>query len=379
MLCEAGILDVEERDALHAAIDAIGTAQAAPADHPAEDLHTWVEAELTRCCGEAGKKIHTARSRNDQVATLLQMYLVERGTTLRATLDGIVRLAADRALACAEVELPFQTHAQFAAPGSAGSWMLRHAHAFERDRRALAFWLTEWKAECALGAGAVAGSSIPIDRRRQAELLGFDGPAPNALDATSRRDELLQFFAWASQLGLHLQCLATDLLGFAQTPFGWLRPMPGLMTGSSMMPNKANPDAMELLRGEAGALHGAHVEALTLIKGLPSGYNRDLQCLKPRLHETVERVERLLTLTAAIVEAIEFDTDAIARTGALGDIQATLRMERRVLDGTPLREAHHLEADGAHTATDLGMRDYRTAGSASPGEVERDARRLLER
>ena len=161
---------------------------------------------------------------------------------------------------------------------------MRYAASFDRVLRHLRFLLAEWSRCCPLGSGAVAGSSIPIDRRIQASELGFKGPSVNALDSTCTRDECLELLALASQAALHLQSFSTDIIIFSQTPLGWTKYPPAFATGSSMMPNKINPDAMELLRGQCNAVISAHHELTFILKGLPTGYSRDLQCAKPVLH-----------------------------------------------------------------------------------------------
>lgn len=335
---------------------------------------------------DAGKKIHTARSRNDQVATLLKLYVIDAGQRWAAGLAAVVRTACQQATAWADLPLPVQTHQQFAAPGSAGFWMLRYAAAFERVRQRVLFALSQWQRECPLGSGAVAGSSIAIDRQIQATGLGFAGPSLCALDSTTTRDECLELVSLGVPAALHLQSLAIDVINFAQTPLAYVKYPAAFGTGSSMMPNKRNPDAMELLRGEACSVLGAHAELVALLKGLPSGYNRDLQCAKPVVHRVAEKVVTLLDMTAAFLGALAFDADGCAAALRLGHVNATLRMEQLVQSGKPLREAHHAVTEEVYAATDGAVPEldaplerYRTAGSAHPDEVRRAAAALLSR
>lgn len=402
----AGILTPDEVEAIQTALRAIAAEHEGgmPPDSDAEDLHTWIEGELTRRAGAPGKKIHTARSRNDQVATLILLHLRSEADRLAAAIREVVRTLATRALDWAEVEMPLQTHTQFAAPGSVGTWALRHAHALASLADRLDEADARWSRSCPLGSGAVAGSSIPLDRTLQAEALGFVAPSPNALLSTGGRDECVEFLGILAHLALHLGGLATDGIQFVQTPFGWIRYPADLATGSSMMPNKSNPDALELLRGESSSLVAAHQHALFLLKGLPSGYNRDLQCLKPVVRDAAVLAGDLLALAGVFAASMEFDRDALSRALSLGEIQATLRMEASVLAGIPLRDAHHAEARhvGAmdrrgNAASDPaggqpsdrsagpaagaeaipGATAYRTLGSASPAEVRRTATELL--
>lgn len=382
----AAILSDAEVAALFTALDALEAEFGAGAcpESDAEDLHTWIEAELVRRAGEAGKKIHTARSRNDQIATLLKMYVIDVGERLRADLCGLIRVTCERAEAWAELAFPLHTHQQFATPGSVGFWVLRYATALDRVRRHLEWLVGQWRRYCPLGAGAVAGSSIPIDRRVQARELGFDAPSPNALDSTSTRDECLQLLAVGTQLALHLQSLATDVILFSQTPLSWTKYPPAFGTGSSMMPNKLNPDAMELLRGECNAIAAAHHELVLLLKGLPSGYNRDLQCAKPIVRRAAEKLQTVVWMTTAFLAELGFDAARLAESLKQGHIGATLRMEEQVKRGVPLREAHHAVADevsasagGATPLIEDALQRYETLGGTDPAEVRRVAGTLL--
>ena len=383
----AGILSAAEHERLRGALDAIEReCSALPGpEAEAEDLHTWIEGKLTELAGAAGKKIHTARSRNDQIATLLKMYVIEVGGRLKDELRELIRISCNQARAWAELAFPLQTHQQYAAPGSVGFWALRYATSFERVRRHLDLCLDEWRRYCPLGSGAVAGSSIPLDRRIQARELGFAEPAPNALDATSTRDECLELLALGTQLALHLQSLATDVIVFSQTPLAWVRYPAEFATGSSMMPNKENPDAMELLRGECSAVAAAHGELVSILKGLPSGYTRDLQCVKPVVRRGAEKLHAAAQLAAAFVERLEFDREHLAAGLRRGNVGATLRMEEEVCRGTPLREAHHAVAEEIAAASDEAaplieapLERYCTIGGTHPEEVRRVAEELLE-
>jgi argininosuccinate lyase len=382
----AGVLSAVEHADICRGLDQIErTHGAGPCPQSdAEDLHTWFESTLTELIGQAGKKIHTARSRNDQVATLLKMYVIGGGERLAKDLSALVEVACRRAKQWSDLPFPLQTHHQFAAPGNVGFWALRYATAFERVRHHASFCVSQWRQFCPLGAGAVAGSSIPIDRRIQAKELGFERPSLNALDSTSTRDECLELLSVAAQTALHLQALATDVVDFSQTPLGWTIYPGDFATGSSMMPNKTNPDAMELLRGHCCTILAAHPHAVMVLKGLPGGYNRDLQCLKPIVHQAVEKLHSLCEMTIAFWERLDFDAERLAGSLGQGNIGATLRMERMVLEGMPLREAHHAvaaEQQRPPASADQSPADhtdqYQTIGSASPAETRRIADELL--
>ncbi|HNO79592.1 MAG TPA: argininosuccinate lyase [Phycisphaerae bacterium] len=388
---QAGIFSADECVAVEAAlkqlaVDALaeGTLGDPPSDSPAEDIHTWVESELVQRVGDVGKKIHTARSRNDQVATLLVMYAIDAGSKVADAARQLSLQLCDKAMQWAPLVFPLQTHCQFAAPGSVGFWALKYAAAFERSANRLSDSINAWKRACPLGSGAVAGSSIPIDRKTQATLLGFDGPSDNALDSTSTRDACLELLADAAHTALHLQSFATDVIAFAQTSLAWVAYPAAFGTGSSMMPNKTNPDAMELLRGECNAIVAAHNHALLIMRGLPSGYNRDLQCIKPVVQSSAELLTELLEMTTHFTEALAFRPENLKASLQMGHIDATLRMEEKVQDGMAMRDAHHAVAgdlDAAEPGRDIAAlaKQYQTIGSASPEETVRIAKAMIQR
>ena len=391
VLLEANVLQAQEHDRIQVALrDLTDEYATGPApDSECEDLHTWVEFELVKRSGEAGKKIHTARSRNDQVATLLVMYLIDAAAQIGAHTASVTRSLCHQATRWSDTEFPLHTHTQFAAPGSVGAWFLRFAVPVERLRARLEAAVAMWQDSCPLGSGAVAGSSIPIDRHRQAALLGFRSPSLSALDATTSRDECVQFLGLLAHLAIHMQSFATDCILFAHPSLAWIEYPKAFATGSSMMPNKSNPDALELLRGESCALQAAHAQALLLLKGLPSGYNRDLQCIKPIVHAAATAVPRLLDLMRSFVDAVQFDHQRLAAALELNSIGATLAMEDLVRAGVPLRDAHHATADSIAsgnsgsgnpgTAQIRSANAYQTAGSASPAETRRVAAAIVAR
>lgn len=386
-LNRAGLLTAKEYRAL---VDALNYIAFTYGDTPcpasaAEDIHTWTESMLTHLAGDAGKKIHTARSRNDQVATMMKMYVISSGNRLLDDLNELIKTCSSKAKAFSELIMPLMTHTQFAAPGSVGSWMLKYALAFERVSRHVGYCVRQWKQDCPLGSGAVAGSSITIDRQVQAQELGFESASLNAIDSTSTRDECLELLALATQVALHLQSLATDVILFAQTPLGWIDYPHAFGTGSSMMPNKANPDAMELLRGECNQISAAHTQAVMLLKGLPSGYNRDVQCIKPIVLDSMEKLHDLCVMTQAFVEQLAFDQEKLNASLQQGHITATHKMEQLVCDGLPLREAHAIIAEQAasHSAGTVqeaaaAVAGYKTVGCAGVAETVRVAEQLVQ-
>ena len=381
----AGILTATERGEVEYALEQIEIrfGQAPCPSSAAEDLHTWMEGAIVELIGKTGTKIHAARSRNDQVATLLLLYLAAEGERLGKEISSLVAVCCRRALEWSDAVFPLQTHAQFAVPGTVGFWVLRYAVSLDRIRQHAAYFTDRWRRFCPLGSGAAAGSSIPIDRCVQASELGFEQPSLNALASTSTRDECLEYLFLAAQTSLHLQSFAADVISFSQTPFGWTNYPRAFGTGSSMMPNKTNPDAMELLRGESCAILAALPQAMMLLKGLPSGYNRDLQCIKPIVHKTADGMLSLLRMTTAFLEQLQFDRDRLKTSLALGNLDATLRMERLVTQGVPLRKAHATVAAELRTASsntpsdDLDCSAYQTIGGANPKETQRVAEAIL--
>ncbi|MHC5109084.1 MAG: argininosuccinate lyase [Planctomycetota bacterium] len=380
-LAEVGVLSEEEHGRITAALQEIQESYLGKdcPESQAEDLHSWLEFEVTQRAGSAGCKIHTARSRNDQVATLIKLYLLDSADSVYDAVDSLIAACSRQASRWADMPAPMQTHAQFAAPGTVGFWFLRFATSFQRSLEALGDARRRWRRFCPLGSGAVAGSSIPIDRGIQARELGFQEPAPNALDATGTRDECLEMLAVLSQLALGFQSIAADVLAFAQTPFRWIKYPKAFGTGSSMMPNKSNPDCMELLRGQSCSIQGAYVELLLQLKGLPSGYNRDLQCCKPVIHRTVNDALMLTEMLTAFVQDLQFDADRLEAALTMGHLGATLSMEQHVRDGVPLREAHHkIAADlDATVSSPTDVLRYKTIGSANPNETKRLAEMML--
>ncbi|MGC8782032.1 MAG: argininosuccinate lyase, partial [Anaerolineae bacterium] len=277
----AGLLTAGERDALVAGLEAIRAEIAA--DPPAafagaadEDIHSFVERKLTERVGPVAGKLHTGRSRNDQVATDVRLWLRDRVAELDAALAALIRAACDRAEAEIDVLMPGYTHVQPAQPIRWSHWLLSRAWAWQRDRERLADLLKRVNVS-PLGAGALAGCPFAVDREALAAGLGFAAASPNSLDAVSDRDFIAEFLFWAALLGVHLSQWAEDLVFWSSREFGFVTLADAYSTGSSLMPQKKNPDAAELLRGKGGRLVGALIGLLVTLKGLPTSYDKDLQ------------------------------------------------------------------------------------------------------
>jgi argininosuccinate lyase len=309
-------------------------------DPALEDVHMNVEAALTGRLGELGKKLHTGRSRNDQVATDLRLYL-------RHWIDqisGLLRLAGDRLLDLAGREaatiLPGFTHLQVAQPVTFGHHMLAWREMLERDRARLADCRKRVNV-LPLGSAALAGTVYPIDREYVAKLLGFDAVSENSLDAVSDRDFAIEFAAAVALLMVHLSRMCEELVLWTNPLFGFVTLPDRFCTGSSIMPQKKNPDVPELIRGHAGGAIGGLVALLTLMKAQPLAYNRDNQEDKPAVFDLVDTAAECLQVFAALVPAIAVNREACRAAVARGHATATDLADYLVRKGVPFRDAHH--------------------------------------
>jgi argininosuccinate lyase len=304
-----------------------------------EDVHMNVESRLTEILGPLGAKLHMGRSRNDQVATTLRLYLKETllrvGGQLAEMEEALLALSArDEATL-----VPGYTHLQQAQPISMGHYWLAHFQAFSRDARRLLFSLESLN-ECPLGSGALAGSTLPLDRSFTAEVLGFPKPTENSLDTVGQRDYLLDIHGFCATLGIHISRMAEDLILYSSQEFGWIRLPDAYCTGSSMMPQKKNPDVLELVRGRTGQFVGHLVDLLVNLKGLPSTYDRDLQEDKRGLWESLDLVEAVFSVLIPLLRRVEVVPERAKAGFENGLLLATDVAEYLVLKGVPFRQAH---------------------------------------
>jgi argininosuccinate lyase len=353
MLAAAGLLTKEEADATVAGLRRIAREVANgtfPWREELEDVHTNVEVRLTELLGPLGGKLHSARSRNDQVALDEHLYLRAATAEVARRLLALEGALAARAEPVIETPMPGYTHLQRAQPVSLAHWLLAHAWRFDRDvDRLLA---TAQRADVSpLGAGALAGSTLPVDPTRVARRLAFEGVFENSLDAVSDRDALAELLFDLALVAVHASSLAEEIVLFASREFGFVRRTAALGSGSSQMPQKRNPDVAELARGRTGRAVGDLVALLTTLKGLPLAYNRDLQEDKAPVLDSVGSVTATLEALTALVAAIEFDTDALAAAAADPELYATDRAEDLVRAGRPFREAHERLAAGGEPST----------------------------
>lgn len=305
----------------------------------AEDVHTAIESLLYERIGDVAGKLHTARSRNDQVATDLRLYLRDVCDALTEEIRGFQQTLV--ALAEREIQtvLPGFTHLQHAQPISLAHHLLAYFWMLDRDRERLHDCRQRLN-RLPLGAGALAGTSFPIDRRRVAELLGFDSVLPNSLDAVSDRDFAVEFLAAAAILGMHLSRLAEEIILWSSPEFGFVELDDSVTTGSSIMPQKKNPDVAELVRGKTGRLYGNLMALLTVLKGLPLAYNKDLQEDKEPLFDTIDTLQLVLPALCRTLQTARFRAE---RMGAVleGDFStATDLADYLARRGMPFREAH---------------------------------------
>jgi argininosuccinate lyase len=306
-----------------------------------EDIHMAVEAELIKRIGEPAKRLHTARSRNDQIALDIRLWCREAIAMLLATITDLQRAFVNMAATQGRHPMPSYTHLQRAQPIVAGHEMLAYCEMLERDKQRLADCLQRVNIS-PLGAGAIAGSTLPINRAKTAQLLSMDGITNNSLDSISDRDFLCELAFDLSMIAMHLSRWAEQWIIYVTTEFGFLKIADAFTTGSSMMPQKRNPDMLELIRGKTGGVYGQLIALLTMMKGQPLAYNRDMQEDKRFIFFAYDQVEACLTMAAAIVLHTIVQPDRIAERLDEGFADATVMAEYLVRKGIPFRTAHHI-------------------------------------
>lgn len=342
MLAENGLLSAQERDAICATLKEIEAEIATGSfafDVSKEDIHLHIESELIRRIGDAGRKLHTARSRNDQIATDLKLWIRDELDALTGQVAQLQSALVGMAERSEDLIIPGYTHLQRAQPVLAAHYLLSYVEKFERDRTRIADCRRRLNA-LPLGAAALAGTSLPIDRRRVADLLGFENVAANSLDVSSDRDFVVETVFVLVLIAEHLSGWADEWVLWATTEFDFLRLPDAFCTGSSIMPQKKNPDVLELIRGRSARVIGDLQTLLVLLKGLPLAYNRDLQEDKPPLFDAMDTVRANLRLAGAIVQKAEWNRPSIEARLDRGFLDATTLMERLIALGTPMRTAH---------------------------------------
>ena len=358
-LLRAGLLTGEEAAALERGLAAVRAEWAAGTfvvrEASDEDIHTANERRLGELIGaKTAGKLHTGRSRNDQVATDVRLWLRDELAALRAHLRRLVAVAAERAGAEADVLMPGYTHLQPAQPVRWSHWLLSHAWAWRRDCERLDE-LRRRVDVSPLGSGALAGHAFGLDRRFVAQQLGFrGGVTANSMDAVSDRDFIVETLSWAALLSVHLSRLAEDLIIYSSAEFGFVALADAYSTGSSLMPQKKNPDALELLRGKSARVVGAHTTLLVLLKGLPSTYNKDLQEDKEPLFDVVDTLHGTLPIAAGVLSTLKPRADRM-RARLAPEMLATDLADYLVRKGVPFRETHHVAGAAVRLAEQKGV------------------------
>ncbi|HUP63706.1 MAG TPA: argininosuccinate lyase [Thermoanaerobaculia bacterium] len=341
-LVAAGALTSKEQKKITAALREIGreaAGMAVPLESGAEDVHSWVESQLRERVGPLAGKLHTGRSRNDQVATDLRLWLKKAIKESREAVVALAHALAVRGGAAAGVVMPGYTHLKQAEPITFGHWCLAYAEMLMRDVSRFESAL-ERADECPLGAGALAGTPLSIDRAALARALGFARPSANSLDAVSDRDAAADYLYAASLLFVHLSRLAEDLIFFSSDEAGYLELPDSLATGSSRMPQKKNPDLLELTRGFAGRSIGELTGFLSILKALPMAYNKDLQLDKEPLFRTRKTLKTLLPLLVTLIENLQLNEETMRAAAGSDSLMATELADALASRGVPFREGH---------------------------------------
>ena len=355
-LARAGLLSDAERDAIVKGLEAVRgelEAGAFPFRPELEDIHMNIERRLQDLIGEVGGKLHTGRSRNDQIALDERLYLKEISGRTREGIRRVQQALVDRAGETADAPMPGYTHLQRAQPILLAHHLLAYVFMLERDRQRLA--------ACAaradflpLGAAALAGTAYPIDREALARDLGFAGVTPNSLDAVSDRDYVLEFLGTAAIIGMHLSRLAADLTLWATAEFGFVEFADAFATGSSIMPQKKNPDVAELIRGKSGRLYGNLVAVLTTMKGLPLTYNSDMQEDKEPFFDSVDTLDAILGVLPPLLASLTFRTDRMRAAAGEHYATATDLADYLVRKGLAFRQAHEIVGRVVRHALEAG-------------------------
>ena len=345
MLARAGVIDDVDETAIRGGLEGIAAEIEAgrfPFVAELEDIHMNIEARLVERVGEAGKRLHTGRSRNDQVATDFRLWVRDSIDGLDAQAADLMRALADRAAEHAADPMPGFTHLQTAQPVTFGHHLLAYVEMLARDRGRLADARARLN-ECPLGSAALAGTSFPIDRTMTAAALGFDRPTANSLDAVSDRDFALEFLSAAAICAMHLSRLAEEVIIWCSAPFGFVRLSDAFTTGSSIMPQKRNPDAAELARAKTGRVTGALVGLLTVMKGLPLAYAKDMQEDKEPVFDAADALSLSLAAMAGMVRDLVPDTARLRAMAGSGFATATDLADWLVrVPRLPFRTAHHV-------------------------------------
>ncbi|MDZ4274102.1 MAG: argininosuccinate lyase [Erythrobacter sp.] len=358
MLGAQGIVSPDDAATISAGLDIVAAEYAAngvPEDWDLEDIHMTTEARLAELVGAVAGRLHTARSRNDQVATDFRLWVRDAIDQMDAGLAGLQTALVTRAGEHADSIMPGFTHLQTAQPVTLGHHLMAYVEMLRRDRSRLSDARARMN-QCPLGSAALAGTGFPIDRDATAQALGFDAPTANSLDAVSDRDFALDFLYACSTCALHLSRLAEELILWASQPFGFIRLPDSLSTGSSIMPQKKNPDAAELVRGHSGRVIGALTSLMITMKGLPLAYSKDMQDDKPPVFEAASLMALSIAAMTGMIAQSTFNTARMRAAAELGYATATDLADWLVRKaGIPFREAHHITGAAVKLAENRGV------------------------
>jgi len=372
MLAKVGLISDAERDAIVNGLKSIERdieSDHFTFDEALEDIHMVIEAELIKRIGEPGRKLHTGRSRNDQVATDFTMWLVETSWEVERQLHDLCKSFVDLADRSRDIVMPSYTHMQRAQPISAGAEAAAWCSMFWKDADHVGMAAVASGVDnlgIPLGSGAIAGTSLPIDPGLTAQLLEFEHGPTNSIEETANRDQAVHFLFALAMIAMHLSRWAEQWIIYMSTEFSFLKIADRYTTSSSMMPQKRNPDMLELIRGRCGNVYGDLFALMTILKGLPIGYNRDLQEDKRIVFRAYDTVSSCLTMAAAIVNSANFDKERIEPTLDKGFLDATSLAEYLVTKGVPFRTAHHIvgtlvaqcEKEGKHALSQLSVQQF---------------------
>ena len=306
-----------------------------------EDIHMFIEEQLTKRVGDAGKRLHTARSRNDQVAVDMRLYVKKEIKEIQSLILQFMNTLCEHAKMNTETILPGYTHLQRAQPITLAQWMMAYANMFKRDIKRLENTY-DLMNECPLGAGALATTTYPIDRNMTAELLGFKKPMDNSLDAVSDRDYCVELCSDLSILMMHLSRFSEEIILWCSLEFHFFELDDAYSTGSSIMPQKKNPDICELIRGKSGRVFGSLMTLLTMLKGLPLAYNKDMQEDKEAVYDAIDTVKQCLVIVDPMFDTLTVCKETMAKAALHGFINATDCADYLTRKGLPFRDAYHV-------------------------------------
>ncbi|GLV20219.1 argininosuccinate lyase [Sphingobium sp. TomMM35A] len=357
MLAKQGIVSADDAAAIAQGLDTIAAeyeSNGVPVNLDLEDIHMVTESRLAELIGPAAGRLHTARSRNDQVATDFRLWVRDAIDEVEAGLDALQQALLARAEEHAEAVMPGFTHLQSAQPVTLGHHLMAYYEMIRRDRSRFADARARAN-ECPLGAAALAGTGFPIDRHATAAALGFAKPTDNSLDSVSDRDFALDYLMAATQCSLHLSRLAEEFIIWASQPFGFVKLPDAYSTGSSIMPQKRNPDAAELVRGHAGRIMGCMNALCVTMKGLPLAYSKDMQDDKPPVFEAHDLLGLSIAAMTGMIETVTFRTDRMRGLAESGFATATDLADWLVREANvPFREAHHITGRAVAAAESAG-------------------------